>query len=83
MTAEVAVVLPKAGMNMVEATVVAWRRQVGERVEEGEDLVDIETDKVDMSVESPASGTLKEIRVQPDEDAKVGAVLGVITVDRA
>ncbi len=77
----VPVVLPKAGMNMVEATVVEWHHQVGERVEAGEPLLDIETDKVDMAVEAPASGTLREIRVEPDEDVPVGAVLGMIEVD--
>ena len=73
--------LPKWGMNMVEATVVEWHKAVGERVEAGEPLVNIETDKVDTDVEAPATGTLAEIRVQPGEDAEVGAILCLITPD--
>jgi pyruvate/2-oxoglutarate dehydrogenase complex dihydrolipoamide acyltransferase (E2) component len=72
------IVLPKAGMNMVEATVVAWRKSPGDAVEEGEPIVDIETDKVEMEVEAPASGVLREVLVGVDEDAPVGATLGLI-----
>jgi pyruvate/2-oxoglutarate dehydrogenase complex dihydrolipoamide acyltransferase (E2) component len=72
------IVLPKAGMNMVEATVVAWRKSPGDSVEEGEPIVDIETDKVEMEIEAPASGVLREVLVGVDEDAPVGATLGFI-----
>jgi pyruvate/2-oxoglutarate dehydrogenase complex dihydrolipoamide acyltransferase (E2) component len=72
------IVLPKAGMNMVEATIVAWHKSPGDRVEEGEPIVDIETDKVEMQVEAPVSGVLREVLVNVDEDAPVGATLGVI-----
>jgi pyruvate/2-oxoglutarate dehydrogenase complex dihydrolipoamide acyltransferase (E2) component len=74
----VPILLPKAGMNMVEATVVAWRKQPGDHVEQGEPVVDIETDKVEMQVEAPVSGVLAEVLVGPDEDAEVGATLGRI-----
>lgn len=72
------IVLPKAGMNMVEATIVAWHKSPGDRVEEGEPIVDIETDKVEMQVEAPVSGVLREVLVNVDEDAPVGATLGLI-----
>ena len=72
------IVLPKAGMNMVEATIVAWHKSPGDRVEEGEPIVDIETDKVEMQVEAPVSGVLREVLVSADEDAPVGATLGLI-----
>jgi pyruvate/2-oxoglutarate dehydrogenase complex dihydrolipoamide acyltransferase (E2) component len=72
------IVLPKAGMNMVEATIVAWHKSPGDRVEEGEPIVDIETDKVEMQVEAPISGVLREVLVNVDEDAPVGATLGLI-----
>lgn len=74
----VPVVLPKWGMNMVEATVVEWLKGVGQRVEEGEPLVSVETDKVEAVVEAPVSGTLVEIVAGPDEDVPVGATLGVV-----
>jgi pyruvate/2-oxoglutarate dehydrogenase complex dihydrolipoamide acyltransferase (E2) component len=72
------ILLPKAGMNMVEATIVAWYKSPGERVEEGEPIVEIETDKVEMQIEAPVSGVLREVLVGVDEDAPVGATLGLI-----
>jgi len=72
------ILLPKAGMNMVEATVVAWHKAPGDRVEAGEPVVDVETDKVELQVEAPAAGVLREILVGVDEDAPVGATLGLI-----
>lgn len=74
----VAVLLPKAGMNMVEATVVAWHKHVGDPVTEGETLCDVQTDKVDMPVEAPLAGTLAEILVEVDQDAQVGEPLARI-----
>lgn len=75
------VVLPKWGMNMVEATVVEWLKAVGERVEAGEALVNVETDKVEATVEAPVSGVLAEIVARPDQDVPVGATLGFIQPD--
>ena len=72
------IVLPKAGMNMVAATIVAWHKSPGERVEAGEPIVEIETDKVEMQIEAPVSGVLSEVLVGVDEDAPVGATLGLI-----
>jgi pyruvate/2-oxoglutarate dehydrogenase complex dihydrolipoamide acyltransferase (E2) component len=63
---------------MVEATIVAWHKSPGDRVEEGEPIVEIETDKVEMQVEAPVSGVLREVLVNVDEDAPVGATLGLI-----
>ncbi|MEO8323106.1 MAG: biotin/lipoyl-containing protein [Actinomycetota bacterium] len=66
---------------MVEATVVEWHKAVGDHVETGEALVNIETDKVDTEVEAPLSGKIVEILVQPGEDAEVGATLCLISPD--
>jgi len=74
----VPIVLPKAGMNMVEATVIGWHKSPGEHVEEGEPVVEVETDKVEMDIEAPATGILTEVLVAVDEDAPVGATLGLI-----
>ena len=65
-------------MKMVEATVVAWHKSPGARVEAGEPVVQVETDKVDLEVEAPASGVLSRVLVGVDEDAEVGATLGLI-----
>jgi pyruvate/2-oxoglutarate dehydrogenase complex dihydrolipoamide acyltransferase (E2) component len=78
MAEEIPIVLPKAGMNMVEATVVAWRKSPGDRVEAGEPVVEVETDKVELEIEAPVAGVLREVLVGVDEDAAVGATLGLI-----
>jgi len=61
-----------------KAVVRAWLRQVGDRVEENDPLVELETDKVAMEVPAPAAGVLREILLHSDEDAMPGAVLGRI-----
>ncbi|MBV8734754.1 MAG: lipoyl domain-containing protein [Solirubrobacterales bacterium] len=78
MPEHVPIVVPKAGMNMVEATVIAWRKSPGERVEAGEPVVDLETDKVQLQVQAPVAGVLREVLAAVDEDVAVGATLGVI-----
>jgi 2-oxoglutarate dehydrogenase E2 component (dihydrolipoamide succinyltransferase) len=75
------VTLPKWGQNMVEGTVTEWLKDVGDSVAEGEDLAEIETDKVDSVLESPLAGTLVEILVAAGEDAAVGDVLAYVDVD--
>lgn len=57
----VEVIMPKAGSEMEEGEIVQWFKQEGEEVKEGEVLLEIVTDKVNMEIESPASGTLLKI----------------------
>jgi 2-oxoglutarate dehydrogenase E2 component (dihydrolipoamide succinyltransferase) len=61
-----------------QAVVRAWLRQVGDRVEENDPLVELETDKVAMEVPAPAAGVLREIVLESGADAVPGAVLGRI-----
>jgi 2-oxoglutarate dehydrogenase E2 component (dihydrolipoamide succinyltransferase) len=61
-----------------KAVVRAWLKQVGDRVEENDPLVELETDKVAMEVPAPAAGVLREILLHSNEDAAPGAVLGRI-----
>jgi len=61
-----------------KAVVRAWLKKVGDRVEENDPLVELETDKVAMEVPAPAAGVLREILLHSDEDAVPGAVLGRI-----
>jgi 2-oxoglutarate dehydrogenase E2 component (dihydrolipoamide succinyltransferase) len=61
-----------------KAVVRAWLKQIGDRVEENDPLVELETDKVAMEVPAPASGVLREILLQSDADAVPGAILGRI-----
>ena len=54
----VEVFMPKAGMDMKEGKIIKWLKNVGDKVEEGEGILEIETDKVTMEVEAPADGIL-------------------------
>src|SRR3954466_1185897 len=77
----VQITLPAMGESVTEGTVLEWRKEVGDRVEADEPIVDVSTDKVDAEVPAPASGTLTAIHVEADETVSVGAVLGEISVD--
>src|SRR6185503_633584 len=74
------VVVP-AEQEGTKAVVRAWLKQIGDRVEENDPLVELETDKVAMEVPAPAAGVLREILLHSDEDAVPGAVLGRIAVE--
>jgi len=69
---------PKSGMGIHEGTIVRWLKAVGDRVEEGELLVEIENAKAIQEVEAPVSGTLIEILVQEGESVEVNTALGLI-----
>jgi pyruvate dehydrogenase E2 component (dihydrolipoamide acetyltransferase) len=70
--------MPKGSDTMTEGKVLKWLKNEGEQVANGDALVEIETDKVDMEVESMASGVLRKVLVQPGETVPVGQMLAVI-----
>ncbi len=70
--------LPALGESVTEGTVTRWLKQVGDRVEVDEPLLEVSTDKVDTEIPSPVAGTLLEIKAQEDETVEVGAALAVI-----
>jgi len=72
------VIMPKAGMAMEEGKVVKWLVKEGQKVETGEPLLEIETDKVNMEVESTASGVLLKILAQEGDTVPVTQVIGYI-----
>ncbi len=72
------VLMPKGSDTMTEGKVLKWLKNEGEQVANGDALVEIETDKVDMEVESMASGVLRKVLVQPGETVPVGQMLAVI-----
>jgi len=65
--------MPKLGMTMEQGTINRWFKQEGERIEKGEPLLEVETDKVDLEVEAPVSGRIERIL------APAGATLAVMT----
>ena len=70
--------LPKWGMGIEEGTVTRWLKAVGEKVLEGEPIVEIETAKTTQEVGAPASGTLVQILLAEGETAAVNTPIGVI-----
>ena len=69
------VVLPELGENITKATVSYWFFQIGQKVEEKQDLVELTTDKATFNLPSPSSGVLKQIFIQEGDVANVGDVL--------
>ena len=71
------IVLPEALGEDAESSIVLWYKEIGESFEEGETLVEVQTDKVAFEVPAPFSGTLIEIKVKRGETAKTGAVIAM------
>ena len=70
--------MPRLSDTMEEGTVAAWLKQVGDKIEEGDILAEIETDKATMEFESFNEGTLLHIGVQEGETTKVDELLAII-----
>jgi 2-oxoglutarate dehydrogenase E2 component (dihydrolipoamide succinyltransferase) len=73
------IVVPHLGESIVEARVARWLKKEGERVEVGEPVVALETEKVDLEVGADHDGVISSIERKEGEDVKVGEVLAVIT----
>jgi 2-oxoglutarate dehydrogenase E2 component (dihydrolipoamide succinyltransferase) len=74
----ISVQMPALGESVTEGTVTRWLKQVGDRVEVDEPLLEVSTDKVDTEIPSPAAGVLQKITAQEDETVAVGGELAVI-----
>ena len=72
------IIVPSLGESVTEATVSKWLKQVGEKVDTDEPLVELETDKVNVEVPSPLAGTLSSIEVKEGDTVEVGALLGLV-----
>ena len=71
--------LPELGDDANDvATVSTWLVQVGDEVNEGDELIELTTDKAAFSVPSPATGKLAEQSVQDGDEVKAGDALGVV-----
>lgn len=73
--------LPKWGLTMEEATINEWLVPVGGRVEAGQALATVESEKVEMELPAPVGGVVAEHLVQPGETVSVGTALAVIVAD--
>jgi pyruvate dehydrogenase E2 component (dihydrolipoamide acetyltransferase) len=72
------VTMPKWGIEMQEGTVTAWNVELGRHVDKGDALLDVETEKIVNSVESPASGTLRRMLAPTGDTFPVGALIAVL-----
>lgn len=75
--------VPEAGFGIAQATIVEWFKRIGDAVEEGEPIVAVETEKVNVEIPAPGSGVLIEIRCQVGDVVPVGEVLGIIATEAA
>ena len=70
--------MPRLSDTMTDGVVVKWHKKIGDQIEEGDLLADIETDKATMEFESFQEGFLLHIGVQENETAQVDAVLAIL-----
>src|SRR4051812_40590260 len=77
------ILMPQLGETVAEGKIVKWFKSAGDAVKPGENLFEIETDKVSMEVPATSAGVLAEIRVPVGEIALVGAVVAVIAGEGA
>jgi pyruvate dehydrogenase E2 component (dihydrolipoamide acetyltransferase) len=75
------ILMPQLGETVSEGKITKWFKSAGDAVKPGDNLFEIETDKVSMEVPSTSAGVLSEIRVGVGEVAPVGAIVGVIAGD--
>lgn len=77
----VEMVMPKMGESIMEGTILRWLKNVGDKIEQDESVLEVATDKVDTEVPSTASGILKEILAQNGEVIPVGKPIAIIATD--
>ena len=72
------IIMPQLGETVAEGKILAWFKSVGDEIKEGDNLFEVETDKVTIEVQAIVAGRLSEIRVGPGVTAKVGEVVAVV-----
>src|ERR1700733_11967593 len=72
------VLMPQLGETVAEGKITQWFKSAGDAVKPGDNLFEIETDKVSMEVPATEAGILSEIRVPAGEVVPVGAIVGII-----
>jgi len=72
------VLLPQWGMGMSEGTITTWLKKVGDQVAEDDPLAEVEAEKVEETLEAPATGTIVEILVPEGDTVEVRTKVAVI-----
>lgn len=70
--------VPELAESITEGTIVKWLVNVGDKVEKGEDIVELETDKVNIQISAEDSGVLKEVKKDVDDTVEVGEIIAVL-----
>ena len=73
--------MPALGMNQETGRLLAWLKREGDPVDKGEPLMEIETDKATVEVESPAAGVLGRVSAQVGDEVPVGRPVAVILLE--
>jgi pyruvate/2-oxoglutarate dehydrogenase complex dihydrolipoamide acyltransferase (E2) component len=81
--AQIQIVMPQLGESIAEATVMNFLVNVGDEVQSGQDLLEVETNKAVMTVKSPCKGKLAKWLVTTNESYPVGAILGYLDTEEA
>ncbi len=79
--ATVEMVMPKMGESVMEGTVLAWLKSVGDTIEEDESILEVATDKVDTEIPATHAGVLKEVLAQEGDVIEVGKPIAIIETD--
>ena len=72
------IIVPQLGESVTEATIATWYKKAGDAVAADELLVELETDKVTLEVNAPASGKLTEVKAEEGDTVEVGNLIGLI-----
>ncbi|SMO44493.1 dihydrolipoamide acetyltransferase family protein [Solitalea koreensis] len=74
-------IMPKMGESVAEATIIKWVKNIGDKIEADESVLEIATDKVDSEVPSPVSGTLVEMLFHENDVVQVGATIAILETE--
>ena len=78
---QVELIMPKMGESVHEATIIKWLKNEGDRVEPGDTLANVESEKLEFPVESPVSGVLKRVLARAGEVVPVAQPIAVIETE--
>src|SRR4030095_16903655 len=73
------VIVPQIGQSIAEATIIKWLKKQGERVEKGESLVEIGTDKINTEIPAPETGIVQEILAQEGETVPIETKIAILS----
>lgn len=74
------IIIPNQGLTVTEVVIAKWYKNIGDIVKKGETLLDFESDKAVMELESPTDGKLSKIIAEEEETVPIGGLVAIITV---